>query len=626
MLFIPHITSSCRPALVCASRCLGRAGIARLLLLGWLLWGWAASCQALEIRSVRWGFSDTIHQNAFNLCTLEIRNDEAREYSGPLTLNALNGGERLDDVPNVIADWYIGAGETRTVQYVIYLPGGYQTWELRWGPFNREREELPQMPPVLHSPEVVQFVSPLDVSRRIEEIKSFDPANFPSGGPGTNGLGVVVLHEVPQWDQARRQAFRDWLGAGGKLFLLNNRDDQPTQGFAAPLDELNLPVDRFAVGQGVVIRHSMISSALEIPELAQALQATQPNPDNSQNQYGSNSMSQLLATMRDMVRPNHNWSLIFVLSILYLLILFPGIWLYSRKRGDYRVTYALVLGTVVLFSWFFAEIGRLGYSQESSLQSAVVARPLGNGRVMLDLYMNQFVTSGGERPLVGFGEGSAFTLDLQSGFSGSATVLQRPQSGLRVDIPPFSSCSYHESTIRTVTGDYSVQVTTDPVSPNSLQVRLGTGFPDDAELHLLANGVVAPLSGSGRTRVLTQTWYPLQSRFPALHRDYYWAQHDLSQRQANSRAYLIGLGTGVNLTPKYSWETSPNETATPMPDAASLQHGTLLIECRTPTELRPEGTNESSRMLFTQPVNAIAPPELVLPAPDLPVESVEVPL
>jgi hypothetical protein len=567
----------------------------------------SSTAWGLEFREVRWGFNGGIKRHEFNLCTIELINPTSEPFQGPIELRPTRS--IYTEVPLVEPDVFIGAGETRAIQFLPFVGSDNPDWEVRWGNGPKQRQELPRPSRELAKPVAVQFLTPQSVSSPIRGIEGFSEFDFPIGAPGTEVLGVVVLDHVPRWDELRRRAFRDWIGQGGELYLLNDRDGKRLE-FPAPLEELNVAADHFQVGQGSVIRHGLIGDAAEIPELYAHI-ATAPVTDSNGNGNGNwnvnyndpraSGLSQLFQNMQAQVRPNHNWPLIFFLAVIYLLVLFPGIWIFSRKRGDFRVTYLAILGTVALFSFLYAEIGKRGYDESTGLQEMIIAEPLGNQRLLVRSYANLFVTEGGEYPIAPRGEVAVLTLDTggheAARFSGSASILSRPKAGLIADIPPFSSCSFQTHSVMTTESDYSLGVDQFTAEKGNLQVkaRVGASFPAEVKVYMVTDTNSAlQLTRDGDLWSGTGTPTPANLFFPAT-QHYGWSRETPDQITQNLLANLVQIATRNPIRQETQYGYQPE---TPTPATPNPTRGYLVAVCDAPSEFLTKEFGASGKAVF----------------------------
>lgn len=591
--------------------------VACLLLASSTAWG-------LEFREVRWGFNGGIKRHEFNLCTIELINPTAEAFQGPIELRPTQS--IYTEVPLIEPDVFIGAGETRTIQFMPFIGSDNPDWEVRWGRGAKQRQELPRPSRELTKPVAVQFLTPQAVSSPIRGIEGFSEFDFPIGAPGTEVLGVVVLDHVPRWDELRRRAFRDWLGQGGELYLLNDRDGKRLD-FPPPLEELNVAADRFQVGQGTVIRHAQIGDAAEIaalyahllvPPVSESDGSGNGNWNASYNDPKASGLSQLFQNLQAQVRPNHNWPLIFFLAVIYLLVLFPGIWLFSRKRGDFRVTYLAILGTVALFSFLYAEIGKRGYDESTSLQEMIIAEPLGNQRLLVRSYANLFVTEGGEYPISPRGEAAVVSLDTggqdAARFSGSASILSRPQAGLIADIPPFSSCSFQTHSVLSMQSDYSLAIDQLSLEKGNLKVnaRLGASFPADVKVYLVTDtNSVLELTRAGELWSGSGSPLPTSQFFPVT-QQYGWSRAGQNEIDQNLLANLVQIATRNPIHQQMQYGYQPETTTSTETVSA---RGYLVAICDAPSEILMEQVGASGKAVFVSRAQLQQPPAAPPSAP-----------
>jgi|GEM_PF-5038626 len=575
----------------------------------------AGQACALEVREIRWGFNGAVKRNTFNLCSIDLENPTPEPFQGSVELKPAGGIGRGNEAAWMELNIYVGPGATRTVQFMPFVTSQATDWEVSWGASKSERYAFVHSQREVARQVAVQFYAAQGTSSPLKGIEAFQEDDFPIGAAGTEVLGSVVLDHVPRrWDVVRNRAFRDWLGRGGRLYLIPDRNGKPLE-FPSPLEELNVPADQFSVGQGVVIRHSIVQDASDIPGLISEIAQSAFDPNNPTAYWNDSSdpategMSQLFQTMRSMVRPDHNWKLIFFLALIYLLILFPGIWLFSRKRGDFRITYALILGTVVVFSWFYAEIGKRGYGESTGLREMMVAYPLGNQRIALQKCGSLFVTEGGPYAISAHGEGAVFALDSSTEFSGNAMVMNRPMAGIGADIPPFSACSFQESSVLPTQGDYSIQIKALELNPSlqQIQVALGAGIPSTAQVYLASQGSVYLLTNNGTAWVNSTPALPITNAFPVEY-TYGWSRIAPAQLEKNLLAYLVQIATSIQMSNQYQNQYAPPapipEVTAPAPRPAAFTGGQVLVYCDAPAELLPREYAASGKVLFVSKVDA----------------------
>ncbi|MBX3441902.1 MAG: hypothetical protein KF774_05805 [Planctomyces sp.] len=400
--------------------------------------------QALDVLRVDWGFDGRIVLKTFNPVTVEVINNSRTPFEGPVQLEIGATGAR--DLPHIEPDLFIEPGGVRRIQFFPYIEEQWSEFSLSWGPHGEFRRSLTDPAAQLRSgpPATVLIRDGVSNIPFRSRLPVFDAQDFPVSVSGTTGLKAALLDQAPRWDALRAQAFRDWLAAGGTVHLLHDATGGfPT--FSAPLEVLNEPSDVIPVGAGQVVRHPRQVAQIDEGFLQDSLQLLPPQaealtPERVDYNYGYNwSVSSSLAPLlRSLTRPDHSWSLIFLLSFAYLGVVFPGCWLIGRRRADFRISYPVLLGAVLIFSLAFNSIGQRGYGEQTAWNSVAIARPLGEGRWVIECLDNSFVTSGGQYDYAHEADGLIYstggTPDTRQGF-----CRNRPGAMISVEIPPYSS-------------------------------------------------------------------------------------------------------------------------------------------------------------------------------------------
>ena len=321
----------------------------------------------------------------------------------------------------------------------------------------------------------------------------------------TDGLETAVLDHAPRWEEARRQAFYDWLFRGGRLDIFKGIDGNFPR-FTAQLAELNTPAEHFRVGRGEVFRHDKPlgpndAALLEPPVGASDTQAADKkspekkhadknkpdklfnattgktarsgkkiapaNPeddddDESQVQmqvgpggvtrsvtYGRGQIPDLfpdlsaglLTFLKSLTRPRHNWVLIYSLAIAYVITVIPGVYVLGRNRYDYRIVYGALIGLIVLFSFGFAWFGRRGHNESNAVNTIAIARPLAGGAWDVSSWTNVFVINGADYQLVHGGSGRLYST-AQTFEAVNGVIRNGARGRFDVDIPPYSSQAF----------------------------------------------------------------------------------------------------------------------------------------------------------------------------------------
>lgn len=376
----------------------------------------------------RWGFDGFVRANKFNLLTVELFNNSDKPWQGDIRLQA-QVGIGPADIPIVQPDLLIEPYGRRRLQFLVYI-SEMTDFTLRWG--RRADEFLRIDEPVRsESPAVVQFVAGEAFRSGLKGIPTFDENDFPPSAAGLTGLGTVVLDHVPRWTETQSRAFRDWLHAGGTLHLYEETAGRFPE-FSGLLTDLNRPGDGFPLGGGRVVRHSSTSAVATAP-------ASPAQPVTARH-HDWHTATSLFSVLKELTRPDHNWALIYLMAIAYLLLLFPGCWLLGRRRGDYRLTYGAILAIVFLFSVGFRTVGARGYGEQTSIHSAALVRPTADGRAIVTQWSNLFVTAGGTYEVSHPLEGNVYSSG-QANEAVRGAALNRPYGKVLTDVPSFSSRS-----------------------------------------------------------------------------------------------------------------------------------------------------------------------------------------
>lgn len=416
----------------------------------------------LKVREVVWGFDGKVLPNSFNPVSILLDNQGEEAFDGVITLRARQGlsyaGARL------VSEAYVQPRGERWVQFTPYVPTDSQfPWQLSWRGGSAELQ-----PAKAGRDAFIMLVSRSGLSTGSRGLRNFDEEVFPATVAATAPLGSVVLDHVPRWEQPRRQAFSDWLRRGGNLHLLLTDDDTYPQ-FSDELAMLNNPAKTQSYGAGVVFRHRLTrgqirrgfekqARAMEdafrgIPEkdsdeaLAESIQQSQDLSYGGFDSFGWDASSSLHSHLVEMTRPDHQWALIYLMSVVYILMIFPGCYLLGRKRFHYLAVYGAILGTAAIFSVLFLFIGQRGYGERTSVNSVAMAVHLDDDHFDVMQWGNAFVTSGGTYEIRHSGNGRVYASGQASGLNAEAvdgSVSLRETNGeigtsFVSEVPPFSN-------------------------------------------------------------------------------------------------------------------------------------------------------------------------------------------
>jgi hypothetical protein len=403
--------------------------------------------------------------------------------------------------------------------------------------------------PQIGEPATVLLYDPEDLQFAGGVLRRFEVNLFPASVTGTDALRGVVMDRPPRWQGARRQAFLDWLGRGGKVFLLQDEQGRfPT--FPESLNRLNGGGDRFFVGAGTVQRIARSVSEMTPDFVKEQILTDRVSgvPDERYQQYrrspqypgtaplvnrsGWDRDTQMFIDLQTIARFARRWWVIYLLSAMYLFVVFPIVFRIGREARDYRWVYVALLLSVGLFSYGFASLGKLGASEVNRERSVAVAHQLSEGLYDVTQWTCVGVRSAGEYTVDYGGTGRLYTTS-QDIERIDGTIIAGPQARMDLEIPPAST--------RTILSRRRVQApslglhigmsTFDEQGLSALTIETGPQFPADPMVLLVAHaGRLYQLQRVGdRLTLVPSTRKPLVS---------FLTEHlELTQ--------LIGLRTGM---------------------------------------------------------------------------------
>lgn len=425
---------------------------------------------AIEITDPKWGFNGKVSPHRFNLLTVMVTNPLPVQFTGELRLRKTLGGAGTVDVP-LVETVTLSPSSQKLVQFYPYISSDSnyngaisEVWHLVYPGGDIE----------IPAPRVAKYQriildDPNSVIPRGGPVKfHFSDAMFPPFVTATDGLQLVVLDHVPRWEESRRQAFLDWLQLGGTLVLLHDSSGKFPE-FTGPMSALKTPLESQYFGSGQIFKVSKTRAEFteaEYRQLSVGLPKNYFPPNMSEKSddvldqlenddeearrlrdYGYSDMTDpfksyyFLGQLKNMSKPDHNWFLLHFLFWNYIALIFPGCYLLGRYWTDFRIVYAGLLGTVVVFSILFSYVGQRGYGETTAIHSVAVARPLADDQMDVSTWSNVFVTNGADYDIRLNGKGTLFSTcndhEAVNGF-----VNNGSEALFRVDIPPFSNREY----------------------------------------------------------------------------------------------------------------------------------------------------------------------------------------
>jgi hypothetical protein len=436
-----------------------------LLLIGERLSATPALAQAgLGVEFSEWGFDDRAVPRKFNLLTFEIQNRTGRPFDGPIRLRRLFGTSPTG--VELVQRVYLGPFQKRLVQFTPYVFDHSEEWELRWG--NTLKDAYTVEKARLGIGARVMLNDPLSTSGLTSGLRGFREDRFPTSVIGTDTLLCAALDHTPRWEAARRSVFRDWLYRGGVLHVFHGVDGKFPQ---LPLDEFNSANQPPRLGSGRIYWHEMERARLRnnrdyvydkiyptapvvvpITDLQNVRDTSRVDPtsreftaqlsgDSFLGTYSEwDSDTSIPLSLRNFVQAQaqHNWPLIYLLAVSYLVLIFPGgPWL--AKRLDYRLNLLALVILVGTWSWFYSAVGSRGYGERTSTQTLAIAKPLPDGRWDVEQWSGVFVTDGDVYTVMHEGEVRNYSGLVKSGERVDGYINSGRDGRFVVDIPPFTS-------------------------------------------------------------------------------------------------------------------------------------------------------------------------------------------
>jgi hypothetical protein len=472
----------------------------------------AQTTQKVRIADKIWGFDGRVMNGQFMPLSIELDNLSDEPIEAQATLRSVAGMIR-ETGGTATQSVFLSPHSRRWVQFYPYIVGMTSSWrfELRtetetftFDPIDQPRSVVDsnslQMKDADQSLPAVILDRPDALVKIPATIKHMPEEIFPPYATATHGLCALFMDHVPDWEMPRQEAMLSWLKAGGRLHLLHDQNNQILR-FSGPLAALNEPFEEFHVGSGSVTRHEiqraqltkdMVTTAV----MPQSLSKADLDEIEQYNQQVGGSFSfgtsatdddDLFAELRQLTQPEHLWWVIFLLSLCYVGLIFPGCWILSRQRAlHFLVTYGSIAGLAAVFSLLFLFIGRRGYGEATSLHSVAVARAEDETHSSIMQLTTLFVTEGNtysitdkdQQTLLASGA-SEENVDAKITSGNTASFVSR--------IPPYSSQAIR-SRRRIKTDNWNLAVTSLSQQGDELKdltITFGAGFPDDPQVECM---------------------------------------------------------------------------------------------------------------------------------------------
>lgn len=426
---------------------------------------------SLVVRDTRWGFDGRAVPDAFNIFSVELINPGRSAFDGTVRLvQDPFGSKRYTPYEEPC---YIAPGGSRWVQFCVLVEPHGNQWILSWG--SGATESMTVRHPDMGAPACVLLSN--DFGPFVYSgFRRFPDFLIPPSSAAMAGLDAVLLDHVPRWEPVRRKAFLEWLQAGGTVHILQDeRGAYPV--FGDDLAPLNSTKARLRVGSGTVLHHPAARPSVT-PDYLTWANAAPPELSQNPNRY-LRVTDTLTKAYTPLLRPQHRWWLIYIVALLYIVAVSPGVFLVGRKVRNYRFALLALVGCIVLATGCMHWAGYRSEKESNAVYTMACARPAG----VRSFLVTQWVTA-----FAGRGGGYRFQHQAPHNFYAPATTQDESAGLIRngrdgsflaeMPINSFRSFAYRG----VLTGD-DLNVTVTAWSPKqglpSLRITVPSAFPRD---------------------------------------------------------------------------------------------------------------------------------------------------
>lgn len=389
----------------------------------------ALTAHGLELKEMRWGFDGRVVAGRLNIFSVRLAQPGNKPFDGELILRETRGPQSVG--APLVQPLYLTPGTERWVQFTVLI-SMEADWLLEWGRGSKESAKIDA--PKLAAPATVLLLETSSTVIAETRIRTFPEDLFPTSVSATAALDAVVLDHLPRWEAPRREAFMDWIRRGGIVHLIRGGSTLPA--FEGDLAPLNTTGMRERFGAGWILRHDVSRAECTAEFLKQAgFPMRGLKTDNSIVIYDFDQA--LFRGLAGLTRPEIAWWLIYLLTLAYLGIIGPFHYRWS-KLFDWRISLAILGGTVCVFAIAFLVAGRRGAGETQVANSASIAYALGDRRYDVIQWSSAFVTEGDLYKLTHSAPANFYSAssDIERV---NGQILNGREGYFEVDIPLYSS-------------------------------------------------------------------------------------------------------------------------------------------------------------------------------------------
>jgi hypothetical protein len=388
----------------------------------------------VDVEEFTWGFDGKATKESVNLLSVLMRNNTPAAFDGALTLQKSFGTGNKRGA-QIVEPLYLSPGSSRWVQFYPFVTAGRDEWSLNWGRSAGASKTISISS--VGVPSTVYIAAENSLVRTPKSVRAFNEMKFPVTVCATDSLDAVILDHTPSWQKPRQRAFMDWLQRGGVVHLAQGPARERPQ-FPEGLAPLNNPLPRFRVGAGTVIRHD--SRAVDITDKALVQTGFAPlvAPEGFTGSWGGfNFDTQALQRIGAIVRPDHNWALIYLVALAYIVLVVPVNYKLGKSSKSYWRPLLFFLAMVVGCTLILGHIGRRGHGERTAMYTVGYARHLGKDAYDVTQWINAFVTKGDTYSITHSADYSLYVTG-QDEESVRGVSKAGKEGSLTVDIPVFS--------------------------------------------------------------------------------------------------------------------------------------------------------------------------------------------
>ena len=343
--------------------------------------------KGIAVEQWKWGFTGNIVKNHINPLSVMLSNPAPIPFDGMIALQKMDQLGMPLGAP-LVRKIFLGPYASKWVQFYPFIRNKREEWRLSWGK-NPNQSSIIKVS-VSNGRSVIFLTDTADtfvLNGRIR-IPAFPEKLFPPTVSAMDGLAAVVITTPPRFTPLQKQAFKDWINAGGKVYIPDTDGDYPV--FGSEFHYLNFSGKKQNIGAGEVI-HYHINDIMKVTDIDQPSKV----PIAKNRIYTSDLTDYYFRSLRSQLQTHHNWALIFLISAIYGILITVVNFIIGRKSSKVWKPIIFFVVTVTLFSLLLAWCGRRGYGEKSHIFSLTYARELEPGRFDTTQWLDLFVTDGG---------------------------------------------------------------------------------------------------------------------------------------------------------------------------------------------------------------------------------------